>query len=210
MPIADWDIYTSGAMTIDETTDNAIADTKSLRVSVGDVATRANGVPKIASALPQPTLQGKLVQLIRPVTLGGGRFLGLACLQSARNITTSGAAYLAVLDGTQVLLAKIASGISGSFTTLGSAAAFVINASTNYAIELEWDASDIVGLGGVQLWVRAGLAANLGALTEYVAHTDASSPLSVTLGQGWFFKTPTFPTAVNVRYDNTQIYQAQV
>ena len=209
MPFADWDIYTSGVMTIDETTDNAISDTKSLRVSVGDVATRANGVPKTSSTLPQPSLKGKLTQLVRPVTLGGGRFFGLMSMQSARNVTTSGSAYLAVLDGTQVLLAKIASGISGSFVTLGSASAFVLSAATNYAIELEWDASDQAGAGGTQLWVRAGLATNLTALTEYVVHTDTSGPLTTTLGEGWFFKTPTFPTAVDARYDNTQIYRAQ-
>lgn len=210
----DWDVYTAnGPVTVELSSTQVIAGTKSLRFATGDVFSRANLVAKTTSALPQPSTHGKLVQLIRLVDAGGGRLVGLSCMQSARNITATGFHYMARSSeagaAIQVVLDRVDNGgLIGNRVNLG-AANFTWTTGVDYALELEWDASDVAGLGGVQLYVRAGLAAALPTLTTYITYLDTSlAKLTTTLGQGPIFATPAFPTSVDVRYDNLQIYQS--
>lgn len=212
--LADWDVYThAGPVTVELSSTQVIAGSKSLRCATGDVFARVNLVAKTTSSLPQPSTHGKLVQLIRLVDSGGGRLVGLACMQSARNITATGYHYMAHSNEpgapTQILLDRVDNGgLIGNRVTLGTAA-FTWTVGVDYALELEWDASNVAGLGGVQLYVRAGLASALPTLTEYINVLDASlAKLTTTVGQGPIFATPFAPTSVDVRYDNLQIYQS--
>jgi len=214
MPYSDrWDTYTNGTVTVALDTITKIIGTSSLALSVNHTQAQANLVPTLTGGLPQPALRGKIRNVIRVLSLGGGRIFGLAAVQSARNITTSGSAYLAYLNGTHLTLGKITAGLSGTITILGDAT-FDLVTNLNYVLELEWNV-DNAQLGGVDLTAKVRSITDLQSnqseftnmlLTTSIHKIDKTAPLLTTLGQGLIFVTPAFPSTVDVRYDSTILF----
>lgn len=210
---ARWDVYSSGTVSVGLDTVTKILGTGSLKFSVDNTASQVNLVPTLTGGLPQPATHGKVRQVIRPLSLGGGRVFGIATLQSARNITTSGTAYIAYLTGSILAIGKIAAGLSGAITILDSVA-FPIVVGINYILEFEWNV-DNVQLGGTDLYARvigvpvsystADILDHLGFSVK-LQKIDTSSPLLTTLGYGPIFITPGSPSTVDVRYDHTMIF----
>ena len=214
-----WDTYTSGVVTVGLDTISAPIGSAALAIAVNNAQAQANLVPTLTGGLPQPALRGKVRMLIRAVSLGGGRKFGLAAVQSARNITTSGSAYLAYFSGPNLVLGKITSGLSSGGVTILEEKAFVLVVGKDYVLEFEWNV-DNVQLSGADLTVRAGTIAP-GATGQITVDTffesgnnvattlhkiDKSSPLLATLGYGPIFYTPGSPSTVDVRYDSTILY----
>ena len=191
MPFADWDVYNpANYNTINIDVSNVIIGVGSLRFDgvFGLTKRPVNMVPKVTSDLPHSLLKGKMRQLVKVVALGGGdNSVGIAALQSVRDITVTGtSAYLAefVPVSNLVRLSKITNGLPGAFTTLASAA-FSIVLNGIYALEFEW-VVDLIELGGTRLIVRTGTALDFSDLTQALSFTDTSSPLQTTAGEGPF------------------------
>lgn len=215
MPYTDrWDTYKNGTVSVGLDSVEVIVGTGSLEITgTASIASQVNLVPTLAGGLPQPALRGKLRQTIRPITLGGTKKLGLAAVQSARNITTSGSAYLAYLDGSLLVLGKITAGLSGTVTVLDSVS-FALVVNKNYVLELEWTV-DIAQLGGVDLYAAVRELSALETDTgeddfeeseRQIHKKDTSSPLSVTLGNGPIYDIPASASVPSVRYDRTRIF----
>lgn len=212
-----WNVYSNGTVAVGLDTVVKIIGTSSLAISVNNAAAQVNLVPTVTGGLPQPALRGKMRQVLRFVNLGGGRKIGFAAVQSARNITTSGSAYVAYIDGGTLFLAKTTTGLSGTLTTLASIPFGPLVIDTNYIFELEWNV-DNAQLGGVDLLTKVIRLSTFPVTEQYVEtalvfnidkqlhHIDKTSPLLATLGNGPIFITPGSPSTVDVRYDATILY----
>ena len=214
-----WDTFTNGVVTVGLDTVTKLIGSASLAIAVNNTSAQVNMVPTLTGGLPQPALRGKVRMLLRAVDLGGGRKFGLAAVQSVRNITISGSAYLAFFSGSLLVLGKITSGLSSGGVTVLEEKAFTLVVGKDYVLEFEWNV-DNTQLSGADLVVRAGTVApgatgqsNIDTFFESalnVATTlhkiDKSSPLLTTLGYGPIFYTPGSPSTVDVRYDSTILY----
>lgn len=215
MPYTDrWDVYKGGTVSVALDTLTKIIGTSSLAFVSTNTQSQVNLVPTLAGGLPQPALRGKIRNVIRAVSLGSGaRRFGIAALQSVRNITVSGNAYLVYIDGSELIIGKTAAGLTGAITIL-KRVGFTLITGLNYVIEFEWN-SDNVQLAGVDLLagVRAitDLQSNQTEFTNMPLTTklhviDTTAPLTTTLGQGPIFVTPASGGTVDIRYDSTVLF----
>jgi len=185
----DFDVVMSSVQinAILNTTALALVDDASLqiyRVSGGSVSTLTMA-PKAGKR--QATTIGQLRVLLKH-TVGGStsQQFGLVCMQSQRNIQTTGSAYLLRVRGENLDLCKLnGTGLIGSPPSQLATAAGVVPFNTTHAIQLQWTL-DLAQLGGVQLRAWRGSALDYSNLIEVAAYTDLVSPLTTTVTEGVF------------------------
>jgi hypothetical protein len=208
MALADWEVHAANALvTLD--TINTITGTSSLRIAgnSGFAVGYANILPSKASLHPHGFTRGALRALFKPVGLGSGRQIGLSCMQSDRNITTTGTVfYSAEATGTALVLNKGTSSIQSSRTQLATTS-YTMVVGTVFALELQWDLL-LDELNGIDLVVRLGTLTDFSDLTQVLHYIDTSSPLQISRGEGILYSTLSVQSInIEFRVDETTLYR---
>ena len=183
----DFDYFASSAqLAAVLTTTGPLVGTASLQITrvSGSAVTSVNVVPKVEKR--QGTTTGQLRVLFKH-TVGGStsQQFGLFCMQSQRDLRTSGAAYGLRVRGTNLDLVKMSGGMVianlAQLATVGGLMTF----NTLHAIELRW-AMDVTQLGGVLLTAWHGSAADYSSMTQVLSYQDIAAPLTTTVSEGLF------------------------
>jgi hypothetical protein len=226
--LPEWDFYTDTPGSVFHTLDiiTPIVGMGSVLLSYFDTPIASiNVMPTIASGYSTAVTIGRLRSLLYIKHFNGSSptditYVGLSAMQSARDITGTGAsrfAYLLAIKmpedlGTidlQILKVKTASGLLniGSAEVLATAVYPdpIIEGGT-YALELQW-ILDIPELNGVFLVARTGLLTDYSDLTDRLSVVDYVNPLTTSLGEGLFavFNGGSAVSKV-FTFDNTTLY----
>ena len=204
--LADWDIFTSGPVTVDIVTSSVIVGAQSLRLlAPHSPGVSANILPKTTSSLHYVATKGKLRTLLYGVVEGGGVLIsGLSCQQSVRDINPDGTSfYFAGYSHTGDRLG-IGKATNGLQQTLGLMpfqvfTPFTLSAGSTISIEFEWEVSGT----SVILTLRKGTTTDYSNLAQILTYTDSSSALLTTVGQGLCYATPDFSSNPEFRVDQT-------
>jgi hypothetical protein len=137
----------------------------------------------------QGLIEGGLrTQISTPELSSASQGAGLVCMQSQRDLSSSGTAYglrwqpLAGADGRLHLL-KLTSGLNTGVTVLDTVD--IVSGVGLNTLQLRWRVS--VPLGGTLLLGYHGTAVDFTDLTLAMAYLDASSPLSTSVTEGGFY-----------------------
>ncbi len=203
MAFVDWQQITS-LTTVTLETISPILNTSSLKLTSTAVNARAILLPSLtASPLrPHALVKGAIRTLIKPVAFTGSNSIGLTCLQSARDVRTSGTAYNASLRNGSIVLTK---GNIHTNTILASSA-FTLTAGVVTALELQWIVA-IDEINGVDLVVKTGTMTDFSDLAEVIHYVDISSPLSITYGESLNIDDLTSGSSFTVLFDQTQLFR---
>ena len=199
----DFDYFPSDA-TIDGLPDGTgrIIGTGCLRVRrVSGVLSPALNYARVASRA-QGLIVGSMRMACNHTLISSAQTYGLCCLQSQRNISVSGQAYLLSFawGAGVVRLHKMTSGLTAGKTLLAQASVSVgggLGSGDEYALQLSWQVSG----GVVNLKAYYGRLYNFSDLTLQLTHTDSTSPYTTSVAEGAFFFDGGAGTAFDVYYD---------
>ena len=218
MAFADWENFATGAGTpvFSPETTQQIEGSQSLVIGQTGGAVDMHALHTVASGLTQGVTAGRLRTLVDKKTLSStSTGTGIICMQSARDVTTSGSCYLLRFNtGATFSLVKITSGLTSSGTTLASGS-FSPNPPNDevFAIELMW--FNDVAFGGTRLEVRADTS---GSVTDFsglpalpdLQFDDTSSPLTTSLAEGVFWQDLGSGSASEIVFDQTTLYTVAI
>lgn len=216
MALSDWDVYTGGGVTVTTDVSDPIVDSSSL-----DVTNTNNNhflmVPSPSSGLTTGITKGGIRSIFRMDSVSAGGHgsstrMGLSCMQSAVDVSTSGSCYEARLKfggsfGSQVLsIHKITSGGINAIGTLLVSTTPSFSLDTEFTLQLEFiDLSSI--FAGVVLKLSVGSALNYSDLTETLTYQDFLSPLTSSFGEGIWGRCTTIGSSnYSFTADSTQLY----
>lgn len=216
MAVSDWDVYTGGGVTVTTDMSDPIVDSSSL-----DVTNTNNNrflmVPKPSSGLTTGITTGFIRSIFRMDSVSAGGHssdtrMGLSCMQSAVDVSSSGACYVARLkfgasfSGQELSLNRIN---SGGINSTGIKLVFTtpsFSLDTEFTLQLKF--LDLTSLsGGVLLSLSVGSALNYTDLTETLVYQDFESPHTTSFGEGIWGRCTTFGSSnYSFTADQTQLY----
>lgn len=142
----------------------------------------------------------------RAFTSGVARFLigfttanvndqvGFAFQQSQEDLTNgTGSAYLAMFKAgsngvnSQIQILRIAAGLQGAQTLIGTGALFTLAPNTPLAVEIRW-LLDIAGLGGIQLTAKHSTSVDFTGLITDVNVVSTATVLQTSVTEGPYLK----------------------
>lgn len=188
MAFSDYDVFKTNTAFVGLSPINAIGGTSSLQMGSANNQSAANIIAKTTSTKPLALLHGKKSTLIR-ITLASTSIkrFGIAAIQSARNISSGGAAYLAFIDMKSIIIGKVSNGLSSNILELAKFDLTVVPIQI-VKLEFEWNIA-LSNFGGVQLKVNVTTfpyGSERGS-NRFIDIIDKISPLSVTQGEGLFY-----------------------
>jgi hypothetical protein len=175
---SDFDRFSTGTPYIILNESSPLSGTQDVRI-----AAPAGGIK--GALIVRKTLRGYTRAKLRCIWNSGltnnSRGVALTCMHSVANITSSSNFYMLRATSNQFTIRKIT---GGTITTSGTQLAvesFTFSSSVTYAIEFEWY---LLNSGTIDLIGRRFTGTDFSQLVETLSVNDASSPFTVTAGEG--------------------------
>lgn len=162
--------------------------TGSLRIrrALGSANEQCNFAPKTPD-FAQGTIRGRLRALFKEVTIlsAASQHYGLLCMQSQRNLISSGTAYMARFRASVVEIVKVPAGLTGGGQSILATSATIVPGTGINALQIEW--AYIPETGGTFLFAYHGTATDFSNLTQVASVNDQSAPYTTSVTEGGFF-----------------------
>jgi hypothetical protein len=211
MSLADWDVYTSNTglgLSINVLT--PILSLGSGRFGGTSLGGGLNSIvinPTVASGRTSGVTRGKFRSLFRYDDFTAGAKLGIAFMQSNKNIAeVSSTFYKAELlqsDGKLYLIKATGTTIGGGGTL--ASVYFSPGINTVFCLEVEWIV-DLGELGGTALFLRRGFATDYSDLTTVISYLDVSSPLTTSVAESLYLIEQSAGGVFNLDFDQTALF----